>query len=151
MVLITDPTQIDTPDLRELAVQAAWVAKLKDAVEALEDLVFDVDDDAEVDELSPELQPWEDEPLAVALDVVRVNFEEADSSLEERVTEWLAQDPEHWPIFRLAVLDPWQVRPGQWRDDVPGWVLSLGSNTILAHFQQDPFGRQQTSDLDDLG
>jgi hypothetical protein len=29
------------------------------------------------------------------------------------VMEWLAQDPEHWPIFRLVVLDPWQEQSGR--------------------------------------
>jgi hypothetical protein len=148
MTHITDPSHVDNSELRDLAIQAAWVAKLEDAVEILEDLVFD-EDDAGADELTANPQPWEEAPLAVALDVVRASFEETDRVLEERVTTWLAQDPEHWPIFRLAVLDPWQERPGQWRNDVPGWVLSLGSNTIIAHFQQDPFGRQM-SGLDDL-
>ena len=142
---VTDPTHVDNPELRELAIQAAWVAKLEDAVGILEDLVFDVDDDAEETEPDLDLEPWQEDPLVVALDVVRANAEDADRLLEERVTEWLAEDPEHWPIFRLAVLDPWQKRPGQWRDDAPRWVLTLGSNTIIAHVQQDPFGRQQIS------
>jgi hypothetical protein len=41
------------------------------------------------------------------LSVVHTNCEEADQELEARVTEWLARDPEHWPIFRLVVPDPW--------------------------------------------
>src|SRR5215218_2011170 len=150
MARISNPSHVDNPELGELAMQAAWVAKLEDAVAVLEDLVFATDNDDEEIEPNPDLEPWEEDPLDVALDVVRANAEEADRRLEERVAAWLAQDPEHWPIFRLAVLDPWQGQPGQWRDDVPGWVLSLGSNTILAHYQQDPFGRQQFSDLGDL-
>ena len=147
---VTDPTHVDNPELRDLAIQAAWVAKLEDAVEVLKDLVFAADIDEEDTEADPDREPWEEDPLVVALDVVRANAEDADRGLEERVTAWLAQDPEHWPIFRLAVLDPWQKRPGQWRDDVPGWVVSLGSNTIIAHVQQDPFGRQQMSGLEGL-
>jgi hypothetical protein len=149
MARISDPTQVNNPELRELAIQAAWVAKLEDAVAVLGDLVFAVDNDEAETEPDPDLEPWEEDPLVVALDVVLANAEEADRSLEERVTAWLAHDPEHWPIFRLAVLDPWQERPGQWQDDVPGWVLSLWSNTIIAHVQQDPFGRQM-SGPDDL-
>ncbi len=42
---ISDPTQIDHPQLREFAVQAAWVAKLKEAVGVLEELVVDLGDD----------------------------------------------------------------------------------------------------------
>ena len=82
----------------------------------------------------------------VALSAVNANFEAADQELEARVTEWIAQDPEHWPIFRLVVLDPWQERPAQWREDVPVWVRSLGTNTALAHFPQDPYGRQRIVD-----
>jgi hypothetical protein len=119
MTGISDPTQIDHPLLREFAVQAAWVAKLEDAVGVLEELV---------------------------VDLVDANFNAAEQELEARVTEWLAQDPEHWPIFRLVVLDPWQEQPGEWREDVPGWGRSLGTNTTLAHFQQDPNGRQRVLD-----
>ncbi len=139
-----DPTQIEHPDLREFAVQAAWVAKLEDAVEVLEELVVDIVDDDRPDEIPV----WEEDPLEVALSVVNNNYEEADQALEARVTEWLAQDPEHWPIFRLVVLDPWQEQPGQWREDTPGWVRTLGTNTALAHFQQDPYGRQRVIDFD---
>ena len=144
MTRISDPAQIDHADLREFAVHAAWVAKLEDAVEALEELVVDLVDE----EQRSKLEPWDEDPLEVALSVVHANYEEAEQALEARVTEWLAQDPEHWPIFRLVVLDPWQERPGRWRKDVPGWVRSLGTNTALAHFQQDPFGRQRVVDFD---
>jgi hypothetical protein len=137
-----DPNQIDHPQLREFAVQAAWVAKLEAAVGVLEDLVGDLGDE----ESGSEEEPGEDDPLEIALDVVNATFEAADQELEARVTEWLAQDPEHWPIFRLVVLDPWQEQPGQWRKDAPGWVRSLGTNTALAHFQQDPYGRQRVVD-----
>jgi hypothetical protein len=132
-----DPAQIDHPQLRELALEAAYVAKLEAAVGALEELMVDPGDD------QSEAEPEEGDPLGVALDVVQATFEEADQELEARVTEWLARDPEHWPIFRLVVLDPWQEQQGQWREDVPGWVRSLGTNTALAHFQHDPFGRQR--------
>jgi hypothetical protein len=93
-----------------------------------------------------ELEPWDEDPLQVALSVVHANYEEADQELEARVTKWPARDPEHWPIFRLVVLDPWQEQPEQWREDAPGWVRSLGTNTALAHFQQGPYGRQREID-----
>jgi hypothetical protein len=120
------------------------VAKLEDAVGVLEELVVDLVTEGQ----RSDLEPWEEDPLEVALSVVHANFEAADQELEARVTEWLAQDSEHWPIFRLVVLDPWQEQPGQWRDDSPGWVRSLGTNTALAHFHQDPYGRQRVIDLD---
>jgi hypothetical protein len=102
MTRIGDPTQIDHSDLREFAVQAVWVAKLEDGVEVLEELVVDLVDE----EQRSKLEPWEEDPLEVALSVMHANYEEADQALEARVTDWLAQDPEHWPIFRLVVLDP---------------------------------------------
>jgi hypothetical protein len=140
----SDPTRIDRAAIREFAVQAAWVAKLEDAVEVLEDLAVDLVDEAQ----RSDLEPWEEDPLEVALSVVHANFEDAEQALEARVTEWLAQDPEHWPIFRLVVLDPWQEQSGRWREDAPGWVRTLGANTALAHYQQDSFGRQRVIDCD---
>jgi hypothetical protein len=114
------------------------VAKLEAAVGILEDLVIDLG----MEELSSEAAPEEEHPLGVALALVEAVFEDADRELEARVTEWFAEDPEHWPIFRLVVLDPWQEQPGRWREDVPDRVRKLGTNTALAHFQQDPYGRQ---------
>jgi hypothetical protein len=144
MARISDPTQIDHPDLRQFGVQAAWVAQLEDAVGVLEELVVDfVDEDRRL-----ELDRWVEDPLEVALSVVHANYEEADHALEARVTGWLAQDPEHWSIFRLVVLVPWQEQPVQWREDVPLWVRRLETNTALAHFQHDPCGRQRVIDVD---
>jgi hypothetical protein len=45
-----------------------------------------------------------------------------------------------------VVLDPWQEQPGRWWEDTPGWVRRLGTNTVLGHFQQDPFGQQHVVD-----
>ena len=147
MTRVNDPTQVDHPDIREFAVQAAWVAKLEDAVGVLEEFVVDLVNE----EQRSDREPWEVDPLEVAGSVVDANFEAAELELEARVTEWLVQDPEHWPIFRLVVLDPWQEQPGQWHEDVPGWVRTLGTNAALAHFQQDPYGRQQVIDVNGSG
>ena len=84
--------------------------------------------------------PWEADPLEMAWSVVQTTFEEADQALEARVTEWLAQDPEHWPIFRLVVLDPWQEQPGQWRKDAPGWVRSSGRTRRSRTSNRIPMG-----------
>ncbi len=147
MPRLTFPAQIDHPDLQELALAAAWVAKLEEAVEELEDLVDETSEFEGADETDEAPEPWEEDPLAVALGVVQQAYEEADEALEDRVAAWLARDPEHWPIFRLAVLDAWQEAPGQWRGGVPRWVRTLGTNTSIAHYQQDAYGRQRTVDL----
>jgi hypothetical protein len=95
LMRISDPTQIDHPQLREFAVQAAWVAKLEEAVGVLEELVVDLGDD----DRPNDVEVWEEDPLEVAWSVVNANFEAADQELEARVVHWLALDPEHWPIF----------------------------------------------------
>ena len=140
----TDPAQVDHPALRELSLQAVWVAKLEEAMEVLEDLVVDLSDDDE-DQAEPESD--DEDPLAVALAVVQAAYEDADRALEERAIAWLAADPEHWPIFRLVLLDPWKEAPGQWRAGAPRWVRVLAADTVLAHFQQDPYGRRREIDL----
>ena len=142
---ITDPAQVDHPELRELALRAAWVAKLEEAMEALEDLVLDLADDE--DDAGMDVDPADEDPLGVALAVVQATYEDADRALEERATAWLAEDPEHWPIFRLVLLERWQEGPGRWRAGAPRWVLTLAADTVLAHFQQDPYGRQRVVDL----
>src|SRR5205085_585745 len=116
----TDPNRVDHPVLRELALAAAWVARLEDAVDVLEDLVGDFDDDrlpngAEPTDAAVGEAAHVQDPLAVALGVVEERYEEEDRELEGRLIAWLAEDPEHWPIFRMVVLDPWQGRPGVWR------------------------------------
>ena len=138
---ITDPAQVDHPELRELALQAAWVAKLEEATEALGDLVVDLADDE--DDAGMDVDPADEDPLGVALAVVQAAYEDADRALEERATAWLADDPEHWPVFRLVLLDPWQEGTGRWRAGAPRWVLALATDTVLAHFRHDPYGRRR--------
>src|SRR5215208_4644423 len=81
MMRISDPIQIDHPAIRVFAVQAAWVAKLEDAVGVLEELVVDLMDEGQ----RLDLEPWEEDPLEVALSVVHTNFEEAEQEFEARV------------------------------------------------------------------
>jgi hypothetical protein len=110
-----------------------------------EELMTDLGDD-EDDEDRAGRAPWEADPLEVAWSVVQATFEQTDQALEARVTEWLAQDPDHWPIFRLVVLDLWQEQPGQLRKEASSWGRSLGTNTTIATVQQDPYGRQRVVD-----
>ena len=105
MPSVTEPAQVDHPVLRELALRAASVAKLEEAVEALEDLIPHLSEDED------EAEPSDEDPLAVALPVVQAAYEDADRELEANAIAWLAADPEHWPIFRLVLLDPWQEEP----------------------------------------
>ena len=135
---IGEPAGIDHPRLRELAEQAVWVARLEEAMEVLEDLVGDASQNAAIGPAEDEV---DDDPLAVAWELVQARWEDEDRGLEERVVTWLAADPEHWSMFHLILLDPWQVAPGQWRSGTPRWVRTLGTDTTIAHFRDDPSER----------
>lgn len=141
------PADVDHPVLRELAIAAAWVAKLEEALEMIEDLAVDVIGNDEQVDGTTDRAVWDEEPLDVAASVIESAYEEADRDLEDSVLAWLGEDPEHWPIFRLVLLDGWQAAPGRWREGTPRWVRSIATNTIIAHYQNDPFGRRQMLDL----
>ncbi|HEV2109619.1 MAG TPA: hypothetical protein VGR16_15270 [Thermomicrobiales bacterium] len=146
---ITDPQAIAHPKLRELASEAVWVAKLEEAADALDDLL--IDPLTGVDAVVPtaeQVVDATDDPLRVALAVVTSARDEADAALEGRLAAWLAADPEHWPISRLALLDAWRDALGNLHHPVPSWVRVLTTNAALAHVQQDPYGRQRGLDLD---
>ncbi len=129
-----------------MARRAAWVAKLEEPVETLEDLVINLGDD-DPDDPQPAVAPQDEDPLAVALSVVQSAYEEADRELEADAITWLGEDPEHWPIFRLVLLELWQEEPGWWREAVPRWVRVPATDTVLGHFQHDPYGRRRELDL----
>jgi hypothetical protein len=78
------------------------VPKLKEAVGVLEVLVVDPGGDDRPDDVPV----WDEDALEITLSVVNATFEAAEQELEARVTEGLARNPEHRPIFRLVVLDP---------------------------------------------
>ena len=149
---ITDPQAIEHPALRELALEAAWVAKLEDAADALEDIVEDLAEPVADPggDGSGEARPVDDEedPLRLALSVVASARDDTEAALEGRLAGWLAEDPEHWPIFRLALLDAWRDERGGLNQSVPGWVRALTTNAALAHVQHDPYGRRRELDLD---
>ncbi len=70
-------------------------------------------------------------------------YEEAIGTREERAIAWLGRDPAPEPIFRLVLLTSWQHEPGQRREGVPRRVRVLAAGAVLAHFQQDPYGRRE--------
>jgi hypothetical protein len=150
MPRISDPAKIDHEDLRELAFFAEWVANLEEASGLLENVFVNISSPG-VGEEDPPSSPYEEfDSIELALARISTTFEEMDQELEGRVREWLSRDPEHWPIIRLVILDPWRTKSG-WRTDTPDWVRALSTNTAAAHFQQDPFGRKRMIDWDDAG
>jgi len=97
---VTDPLAITHTTLREFAMAAVWVAKLEDAVEALEDLVELFDPLADANGIEPSEGRTADDAvgdvddvddaLEVALSVVTTAREAADAALEARLAAWLA-------------------------------------------------------------
>jgi hypothetical protein len=63
--------------------------------------------------------PWEADTLAGAQRVGGMNHHARTRVLEEGVATWRGQDPEHWPLRRLMLIDPWQETPGQGQADTP--------------------------------
>jgi hypothetical protein len=142
MARIYDLAQLTHPRLREFAVVAAWISTIVAAAEDLEDLLSDVPPEERVlpDYSTP--WPWDFDPLVVALKVVQLNREEAESGLEELVATWLGEDPEHWPVLRMTVIDPWKDLAGLWSADTPEWIRTFGTIATTAHIKYDPFGRR---------
>jgi len=74
--------------------------------------------------------------LEVAPALVEATFEDTDRELEARVTEWLGQDPESWPIFRLMVLDRPSDSPIGNREPVAGTGSNVRKSAVrTAWFQ----------------
>jgi hypothetical protein len=144
MARLYDLAQLTHPRLREFAVVAAWISTIVAAGEDLEDLLSDVPPEERVlpDYSTP--WPWDFDPLVVALKVVQLNREAAESGLEELVATWLGEDPENWPVLRLTLIDPWKDLAGLWSEKTPEWIRTLGTIATDAHVKYDPFGRRPT-------
>ena len=133
MVHIYDPVRIRHPKLREFAYQAAWIATVAEATSDLEDLLGDV---PPAERVLPDYStpwPWEFDSFVVALSVMTHTQQSAEQSLEELVSNWLEEDPENRPVFRLTLIDPWQERPGIWSEETPEWVRTLGAIVATEH------------------
>ena len=133
MVRISNPQDIGDPTLRELAYQAAWIAMVTEADEDLEDLLEDVSDEERTLPHKAAPWPWETDSMAVALHLTRNAREQAERALALQLAGWLGDDPERRAVSHLAVLDPWRDHSGQWDEETPGWVRSLG--TIMDRVQ----------------
>ena len=68
--------------------------------------------------------------------------EAAETGLAALLATWLGEDPEHWPLRRRRLIDPWQERPGLWSADTPECARTLGTTAATAHETDDPFGRR---------
>ena len=88
--------------------------------------------------------PWrrDVDSFVVALSVVQHMREAAEQSLEELVATWLGEDPEHWPVQRLTVIDRRKELTGVWSGNAPEWVRTLGTIATTAHVTDASFGRR---------
>ena len=116
-----DPGEIAHPVLRECAERAEWLAVVAAAMADLEPQAADV----RFGRGDPAAQESLAESLAVLLRLARVSLDETAKDLDQLLLGWLAEDPEHWGIFRLMLLDAWQPAPGQWYEGTPPWVFVL--------------------------
>ena len=141
MVRTYDPARIAHPKLREFAFQATWISVVTEAANDLEDLNVDV---PRAERLLPDFStpwPWEFDSVALAVSIIRHDRQAAEQNLEERLAGWLRDDPDHWPLFQLTVIDPWQERPGIWSADTPEWLRTLGAIGETAHARHERYGR----------
>jgi hypothetical protein len=109
---IYDSAQLTHPQLREFAVQAAWISSVAEFSNDVEDLLSDVPSEERVLLDFRNSWPGDFDPPAVALTVVRLHREEGARTLEDRVATGLGEDPETWQVVRLILIDLWQDRLG---------------------------------------
>jgi hypothetical protein len=49
------------------------------------------------------------------------------------VATLLGEDPEHWPVLRLTLIEPWKELAGVWSEETPEGVRTLGTIATTAH------------------
>jgi hypothetical protein len=135
---IFNPTQLTHPRLREYAAVAAYIATVAVAANALEGPLIDVPPEERVlpDNSTP--WPWEFDSFVFALSIVQQMRKAAEQGLEELVAIRLGEDPEHWPVLHLTVIDPWKELAGLWLENTPEWVRILGTVATTEHLKYNP-------------
>jgi hypothetical protein len=141
-VRIYDPVRLGLPKLRVFAFQAAWIATLAETVDDLDDLLVDLPPDERLLPAFTMPWPWDFDSMALARSLVQASRDAATKDLRDLLATWFGEDPEHWPVLRLSLIDPWQETPGSWSADTPEWVRTLGTTATIAHEHDDPVGRR---------
>jgi len=83
---ITNPSHVDHAEPREIA----------EPIELGDDRA----------DASAERDLNDDDPLSLAESIVSAACEAADQAIEAELINWLRAGPDHWPIFRLVLIDP---------------------------------------------
>ena len=140
---IEDPRELDDPQLRDIGIAAAWLAKVREAIDDLAHIVGTLD--LPVEELvsvsDQYALPWEADSLAVAHHLICVSHHEGTQGLEALMASWLGASPDHWPMLCLLLFDPWHEIPGHWHEDTPDWIRTLDPVVTRARANNGPFGR----------
>lgn len=108
------PADVHPPALRALAALADRIDRLEAAAEAL---------------AGPD-PSWDGLDDLRALVLARLDDE--DAILAVALAEWLAADPEHAHIIRLAAFLPWRDPRGGWDRHAPRWARVLATHAELA-------------------
>ncbi len=139
MVRISDPMQIQHPVLRHFAFQAAFLAKLAEAIEELEDLCDDLPAEERYDPVYREGWYEDVDTVAVAMHFIAKSYAESEKAFADRIAGWLAEDPENWPVLRLVLLDPWSDPVYYWHRHAPDWLRVLAGSAERVREKFGPF------------
>jgi hypothetical protein len=126
------------PKLQECAIITARIAT---ATEATNDQEYFLDDVPPEERTLPDFStpwPWDIDSFVVALSIAQETREATAQGLEELVATWLGEDPEHWPVLRPSLIDPWKELAGIWSADMPEWIRTLSTIATTAHAKVRP-------------
>src|SRR5215212_1257152 len=138
---IYDPAQLTHSRLLEFALMAAWISTVAAAHRDLEDLVIDVPPEERVlpDFSTP--WPWDFDSFVVARSRDPRFGDESENALDPLLSTWLREDREHWPVFCLTLVDPWQERLGICSAQAPEWLRAIDTIATTARAKYDPCDR----------
>ena len=138
---ITEPMEIENEALLVLAMQVAYDAKLGEALAELEHRCDDLPPAEQFPRDGDQpIVTEETDALAVALHLLTMSLPTTRVFIEDAISLWLADDPEHAAIVRLTLLLPWQDARGQWHPHTPIWIRFFGEIAASAEEKFGPFG-----------
>jgi hypothetical protein len=145
---VTDPEQIEHPELREMARTGDRLDRLELALYEIGNVLGYFEGDGFEHSASAGVTTRDDlengkaeTPLEEAYGLVDEWIQQSEKRLELRLVEWLSRDPEHAKTFEVLILQPWLTPIGTWREQTPGWIRALCIDGANAHAQQVESGR----------
>jgi hypothetical protein len=145
---VTDPEQIEHPELREMARTGDRLDRLELVLHEIGNVLGYFEGDGFASSASAgvtmrdEMENGKAEaPLEEAYGLVDEWIQQSEIQLESRLVEWLSRDPEHATMFEVVILRPWLTPIGTWHEQTPGWIRALCIDGTNAHVQQVESGR----------